>query len=433
MFAPIPTNAERPYAAADLSALLAQFGSPLYVYEEGLLTEQIRAFREIFDDVADVYYAAFCNSNPFLLQVIRRGGLRCLVSSSTELRLAQWAGFPIERTLVTGSAFSTAELQNFGAQELGINLDSFGQLEKFARSGKRRTAGVRVNMDVSFGDGAVLTNSCIGTHSRVGILDCELDAFVERATSLGIVVNSLHVYTGTNQQDAELLLRAAERLVALAIDIPSVKILNLGGGFGLPYRTDESGFPWRGFVMGLQALRERVMKAHGREIKFAVEPGRAVIGPTGWLACTVQDVKVRGDGAIFVGVDGSLSNFPRPYIYGSAGQHPISVLPKRAGANPVRVAVCGNALASGDRLADDVYLKGLPHEGDMVIIHDAGAYGYSMSSQFSGRLRPAEVLITTNGTPTLIRPRETVDLLLPILGYASAGTDRQRPALSLKD
>ncbi len=405
---PHATNSTHMLSFEEANALLLEFGSPLYVYDSGLLEHQLEALRGLFDGVAKIFFASFCNSNPALLERMRLAGVGCLASSETEVAIARWAGFTPEEMVVTGAAFAEAEMRNLVEAGLKINLDSFGQLAQFAKLAQHRVAGIRVSVESGLVQNALPLNSCIGTSSRVGILECELDDFFARAQGLSVVIDSLHVYTGTNQLELDLLLAVTDRLLDIAGRHPTVVEINLGGGFGLPYSNDGvREFPWREFIAALKQRRLNFERSFGRTIEFAVEPGRSLIGPTGFLLASITDVKQRADGAVFVGTDTSLSNFPRPYIYGAKGQHPISLVSANQCGEPTQVTVCGNALASGDRIAEGVSLLGTPVIGDIVVVHDAGAYGYSMSSQFSGRLRPAEVLYSAHRGAELIRRRET--------------------------
>jgi diaminopimelate decarboxylase len=215
------------------------------------------------------------------------------------------------------------------------------------------------------------------------------------------------------------MLRVADRLFQIAAEYPSVTTINLGGGFGLPYRSGKESFPWEEFCRELSNLKNRFEVNHKRKIDLQIEPGRALMGPVGFLVSKVVDYKCRGDGQSFVTTDTSLSNFPRPYIYGEKGQHEVTHVALIQGApSSVTATVCGNAVASGDRIAERVQFNSTPELGDLIVVHDAGAYGYSMSSQFCGRLRPAELLLE-NGTIHCIRRRENLKTVADSFGDTS--------------
>lgn len=385
-----------------------RFGTPFYLYDSDVLRHQALSLRSLFEGLASIHFAAFCNTNPDLLSCIRGLGLGCMVSSSLELRIAQCAGFSPTDIIVTGAPFGEEELELFTDNNLLVNLDSESQLELLGSFPAATRGGVRLNLAHCVPTEVAPINSCITNESRVGLFEDALPSFFRKAQRLGINVESLHVYTGTNQLEAATMLTVANRLFQIASDYPSVTTINLGGGFGLPYRSGKESFPWAQFRFELSKLKKRFRENHAREIGLQIEPGRALMGPVGFLVSKIVDYKSRGDGQSFVTTDTSLSNFPRPYIYGDKGQHAVTHVALNQGAPTSLLAtVCGNAVASGDRIAEKVQFNSTPTLGDLIVVHDAGAYGYSMSSQFCGRLRPAELLLE-NGNLHCIRRRESL-------------------------
>jgi diaminopimelate decarboxylase len=343
-----------------------------------------------------------------------------MVSSSLEFRIAQCAGFSPNNIIVTGAPFGEEELELFTGAKVLVNLDSESQLELLASFPAANRAGVRLNLANCVSSQTVPLNSCITSESRVGLFEDALPSFFQKADRLGIAVESLHVYTGTNQLQAATMLTVADRLFEIAARYPSVTTINLGGGFGLPYRKEGESFPWRQFCYELSKLKNQFKENHRREIALQIEPGRALLGPAGYLVSRIVDYKCRSDGQRFVTTDTSLSNFPRPYIYGEKGQHPVSHMPLTQGEPGSLIAtVCGNAVASGDRIAEKVQFSSTPELGDLIVVHDAGAYGYSMSSQFCGRLRPAELLLE-NGELLCIRRRESLKSVADSFGDTAA-------------
>ena len=404
---------------AELEDAVGRFGTPFYLYDSDILRHQVLSLRFLFDGLASIHFAAFCNSNPNLLGCIRELGLGCMVSSSVELRIAQSAGFSPTNIIVTGAPFAEEELELFTDTKVLVNLDSESQLELFASFPSADRAGVRLNLANCVASASAPFNSCITSESRVGLFEDALPSFFHKAERLGIAVESLHVYTGTNQLEAVTMLRVADRLFQIAAQYPSVTTINLGGGFGLPYRSGKESFPWKQFCFELTNLKNQFTAKYGREIKLQIEPGRALMGPAGFLVSKIVDFKSRGDGQCFVTTDTSLSNFPRPYIYGERGQHAVThVAPSQRAPNPLIATVCGNAVASGDRIAERVQFHSTPEVGDLIVVHDAGAYGYSMSSQFCGRLRPAELLLE-NGILHCIRRRESLKSAVDTFGDAN--------------
>jgi diaminopimelate decarboxylase len=418
---PIQSNSTLMPSLTVIEEAARRFGTPFYLYDSDILRHQGLSLRSLFDGLASIHFAAFCNTNPDLLSCIREMGLGCMVSSPVELRIAQCAGFSPSNIIVTGAPFGEEELELFTDAKLLINLDSESQLELLASFPAADRAGVRLNVANCVSNGAAPLNSCITSESRVGLFEDALPSFFQKAERLGVIVESLHVYTGTNQLEAATMLRVAERLFQIAARYSSVTTINLGGGFGLPYRSGNGSFPWREFCLELSNLKDRFRNNHKREIDLQIEPGRSLMGPVGFLVSKVVDYKCRGDGQCFVTTDTSLSNFPRPYIYGDKGQHAVTHVALNQGeATSLMATVCGNSVASGDRIAEKVQFTSIPRPGDLIVVHDAGAYGYSMSSQFCGRLRPAELMVE-NGALYCIRRRESLKSVVDTFGDAAVG------------
>jgi diaminopimelate decarboxylase len=416
---PIQSNSTLRPSLAAMQEAVSRFGTPFYLYDLDILRHQVVSLRSLLDGLASIYFASFCNTNPVLLRCMRGLGLGCMVSSAVELRIAQSAGFGSSNIIVTGAPFGEEELELFSTANMLVNLDSESQLELLASFPAANRAGVRLNLSTCKSSATAPLNSCITHESRVGLFEDALPSFFCKAERLGISVESLHVYTGTNQLEASTMLRVADRLFQIAAEYPSVTTINLGGGFGLPYRSGKESFPWEEFCRELSNLKNRFEVNHKRKIDLQIEPGRALMGPVGFLVSKVVDYKCRGDGQSFVATDTSLSNFPRPYIYGEKGQHEVTHVALIQGApSSVTATVCGNAVASGDRIAERVQFNSTPELGDLIVVHDAGAYGYSMSSQFCGRLRPAELLLE-NGTIHCIRRRENLKTVADSFGDTS--------------
>jgi diaminopimelate decarboxylase len=417
---PVQSNSTLLPPSIVLEQCYQRFGTPFYLYDSGILRHQVVSLRALFDGLASIYFATFCNSNPSLLRFIRDLGVGTMVSSALELLIVQHAGFRMADVVVTGSAFSEEELELFANAGVLVNVDSESQLELLASFPSVERAGVRLNLANCVSTVSDPRNSCITSQSRVGLFDDALPSFFQKAERLGVAVESLHVYTGTNQLEGATMLGVVKRLFEIAADYPSVRTINLGGGFGLPYRTGPDGFPWGEFCRELSGLKNRFEDSQSRVIDLHIEPGRALMGPVGFLVSKILDCKERSDGQYFVTTDTSLSNFPRPYIYGEKGQHAVTHVPLNPGvSSPLVVTVCGNAVASGDRIAERVQFNTAPECGDLVVVHDAGAYGYSMSSQFCGRLRPPEIL-HEHGNLRCIRQRESWESVLGTFNGSTA-------------
>ncbi len=265
-------------------------------------------------------------------------------------------------------------------------------------------------MRVALATNGFESNTGIGTGGipRFGMDAAEIAACVRDARSAGIEAFGLQMYAGTCIYESRVLLAAIDRVLEIAATIENLRYIDIGGGFGIPYADSQRPFRWAEFGRAVTKRMTAASRKRPRLIELKLEPGRSIIGSAGLLLTRVIDIK-RHQGVTFVGVDTSVGNFARTYIYGQA--HRI-ILANRPNARLElrNVAVTGNSIAHNDLFAVDLKFPRV-NVGDLLAILDAGAYGYSMSSQFCGRVRPAEVLMKDGGCK-LIRERESEKALL---------------------
>ena len=231
----------------------------------------------------------------------------------------------------------------------------------------------------------------------------------EYCRSNSIKVIGIHTYIGTNITDMELFKKGIDKLIICLAPFDGIKFIDISGGFGLDYGKLEQDFKAAALI---NYFDDEISKNHHyhNNIQIKVEPGRFIIGSAGNLFCSVVEVKEK-DGQVFIGVDTSLSNFPRPYIYKTP--HLITVEKRKNNTDKFynNAYICGNSAKS-----DDFFLSAatfpVVEEGDILCIHHAGAYCYSMSSNFCALPRPAEYLLRESGEIIKIRNAETLDTLL---------------------
>ncbi len=390
-----------------LSRVLAAVGSS-WVYDAAAIDDRASSLVRAFDaSWASPCYAVKANTNPALLRRVRGHGMGAEVSSGGELRLALDAGFDPARLVLNGNGKTALELA--GAISCGIGLVSADSPAELARleqaaheAGRIQRVLLRVNPDVD-----PHTHPYIATglkESKFGMTPIEALAACARAKSFrSLVIAGLHVHIGSQLME----LGPLEAALAEALEIIDagraagalLDTLDLGGGFGIDYEGTGAAFPLEGYA-------RRVRDAVSTRGLFAmVEPGRYVAGAAGALVGRVLDVK-RGPARSFVVLDVAMNDLLRPSLYDAF--HRIVPLSEPRGAAPSLVAdVVGPICESGDCLARERALPPLA-PGDGVAILDAGAYGYTMSSNYNGRPRLPEVLLEA-GEMRLIRRGETVE------------------------
>jgi diaminopimelate decarboxylase len=382
---------------------LAQaFGTPLYVYDEGVLRSRCRALREAFPPGDfDVLYALKANSNPEILRVVRDEGLGADAVSLGEALLARDVGFGPGVVSFNGNNVGDDELRGVIAAGIHVCVDGLAQLDRLIRLGHRAPVAVRLNPDVGAGHhGHVVTG---GREAKFGLAPEELPRAVAAARAAGLGIDGVQQHIGSGILDVGVFLVAADALLAAAALVPALRYVDFGGGFGVPYAPGERPFDLAALAREL-APRIAAFRTGGRrDVVFRIEPGRFVVAECGSLLVRVTAVK-RTRTKTFVGTDSGFNHLARPMLYGA--WHAIENVSNPRGRVET-VSVAGNVCESGDLFASD---RPLPEarEGDLLVIRDAGAYGYSMASTYNTRPRPAEVMLSAAG-PRLIRRRETLD------------------------
>lgn len=375
--------------------LLNEYGSPLYVYDQGALEATIQRITQAVPyDRKQFHFASVTNGNLALLQIFRQHGWGLHANTPGDVVLGLQAGFAPEQIVYSGSNLTRDELRQMLAWRIGtLNLDSLSQLETLCaiyQSEYTPRLGFRLNLPEITGE------------SRIGVSPAELLQAVPIAAQVGLKVTGIHFYRGTGTNVTTAFTTCIARVLEVGRSLPDWEYLDFGGGFGYPYRAGQVGFSWEEFGAELS----RQLRQLERPIKMVIEPGRAAVAQCGMLLARVVSVKWQGAKQI-VGLDTSVANIAVLSVHG--GHREIRAL-KENGGEVYRTDLCGNSTFSRDYLGRNCSLPKLAI-GDSVAILDVGAYGYAMASHFLHRPRPAEVLLT-NGAHRLIRQRETYQALL---------------------
>jgi diaminopimelate decarboxylase len=390
-----------------VETLMQEYGSPLYVYEESILRSQFRQLSSGFPEgLLEIHYSMKANSNPSLLKILREEGSSIDAVSEFEVRFALESGFEPQQIIFTGNNNSLAEIEYCVEQEVSVNLGSLVLLEKFGQLFPQTSVSVRINPGIGAGHHV----HCItgGPDSKFGIYHDQIDAALALATKYKLTLNGVHSHIGTGIYTAEPMLEAMEMILAVAKNFPDLEFIDFGGGFGIPYRPDQQALDMKDLSQKMTRRFTEFRQCYGREISMKIEPGKLLVGPAGILLTTVTNItdtpKYR-----FVGVDSGFNHLLRPTLYGS--YHNILNASRYSGEEE-DVVVVGYICESGDifsRSGDEIKRK-LPSPviGERLAFLDAGAYGFSMSSQYNSRPRPAEVLVH-QGQSRLIRRAETFE------------------------
>jgi diaminopimelate decarboxylase len=384
-------------------------GTPVYVYSRRLIEENYGRFDAAFSSVKHlVCYATKANSNLSILRALAGAGAGADVVSGGELKAALEAGFPADRIVFSGVGKTEAEIAaGVEAGILAFNAESERELTKIsaASEASRKTARValRVNPDID-----AKTHPYISTglaHNKFGIDIAHAGAVAEKARSLpGLSVIGVQAHIGSQILDASVLAETARSLARLSRELIDsgfpLRTLDVGGGIGIA-AAGEAALSPEDYAAAV------LPQVAGLPLTIVTEPGRAIVGPAGALLTRVLDIKETGT-KTFVVTDAGMNDLIRPALY--AAEHPIEPVILR-GATGI-ADVVGPLCESSDFFARDKTMN-LPQEGDVLVIRDAGAYGFAMSSNYNFRPRAAEVLVEASGF-RLVRRRETwEDLTAP--------------------
>lgn len=406
----------RPIGDATLFDVARRFGTPLYVYDAAIVLERVaellRARASDGRGFDVVRYAQKANPNLALLSLLREAGVFVDAVSAGELRRSVLAGFAPRSTTFCADLFDREVLALLEREPFAVTVGSPDMLEQLAAlpAAARR---VTLRLNPGFGHGHDAKVSTGGSASKHGIWHADLPDVVRRARQCGLEVVGLHVHIGSGSDLANLT-RSGEVLEAAARTVgASLETLSAGGGLPIPYRAGESRFDLAAHVEFWCAVRARIEASLGRRVALELEPGRFLVAECGVLLGEVRGLKRNGDHE-YVFVDAGFHNLIRPALYGA--YHEISVVGRDSESREPFV-VAGPLCESADVFTQGkqgvVLPRSLPRPriGDLVCIHDAGAYGAAMASGYNSQLLAAEVLLH-NGHARLVRARQTFEQLV---------------------
>ncbi len=398
----------------DKKELLEKYGAPLYVYNEDILLTRAREMKNLVKyKNFKVNYSAKANTTVGILQLLRREGLNVDAMSPGEIFVEMEAGFTPEEIFYISNNATIKELTY--ALERGIitSLDSLSQLEtvgKLHRDSVVKNFNGEVAIRINTGVGAGHHDKVItgGKKTKFGINTEYLSDVKAICKEYGLTIVGINQHIGSLFMEPESYIQGAKNLINLAKEFENIRFVDLGGGFGIPYKRMQGEQPLDVSKLGefLTEYIENFVKELGKEIIFKIEPGRYVVAESAMLLGEVTSVK-ENSGTKFVGCDIGFNVLQRPLVYDS--YHEIEI--HGEGGELEEVTIVGNICESGDILGKGRMLP-KAHVGDVICINDAGAYGFTMASNYNNRLCPAEVLIRTNGEVVVLREREELDCLL---------------------
>lgn len=417
-----------------LARIADKVGTPFYLYDALLLRDRLQRLARLTEGPGagpggglglKVRFAMKANSSWKVLEMVREAGMWIDAVSGNEVLRARRAGFPmgsrVPVVMLTADVFRDNALTVVLEHGVLPNLGSPGMVHELQGAGYRGPIAVRLNP--GFGHGHVQSCDTGGPSSKHGIWPSDLEALAAEARAAHFPVVALHAHVGTGPEIREFdanMRRLVDVFVELVPRFPELEAVNLGGGIPHPYRPGAPAYDLDWYRPVLTDAVARLAAAAGRPIRVEIEPGRYGVAGMAVLVTRVKDLKkttanVRGPGHAFVMVDAGFVDLVRPAMYGS--YHHISVVGAGASRPPEPFIVAGPLCESGDVFTrDDHELLvprpfGRPDVGDLLVLHDAGAYGAAMSSNYVSIGRAPQVL-WEGDRATLISRREQLDDLV---------------------
>ncbi len=391
------------------SQLIKKYGSPLYVYSEKILRERCRELIGAFHGRIKPSYSVKANTNPSLLKIIREEGLSADAMSPGEIFILQNSGFKEEEIFYIGNNVSREEMSYCIERGIVVSVDSVSQLEQYGMIFPGGKVAIRFNPGMGAGHcDKVIT---AGHKTKFGVQPEFCPEVKKILKKYGLKLIGINQHIGSLFLDPDPYVKAASSLLEMiAENFPELDFIDFGGGFGVPYRPGENRLDLNKLAEKMfQATDSFLKKYDNKNVHFKCEPGRYISAECGLLLGTVHAVKINYD-TFYVGTDIGFNVMMRHVLYDS--YHETEVLSSGKNGSVTRNAtIVGNICESGDILAADREI-GPVSEGDMIAVKNAGAYGYSMASNYNCRLRPAEVLITEEGSFQLIRKADTLESLM---------------------
>jgi diaminopimelate decarboxylase len=406
------------FGGVDVVELAERYGTPIYVTDENKLRVNLKSYKEAFVKAnisVDIYYAVKANGNLAILKILASEGVGADVFSAGELHLTKSAGIPAEKILFNGNSKSDKDLREAVESGVKVSVDSLDELRALSEVanelGKEVEIAIRVNPDVS---PEVHPKIATGLkESKFGIPFYDVISACEEAKKLpNIALTGLHCHIGSQILNVSVFSEATEKMMDLVEGLHEngieLEFVDLGGGLGIGYRQEEKKIAPtpKDLAEVILPVFEKKLHELGINLKLILEPGRSIVGATTILLSRVNAVKQAYKN--FVAIDAGFNLLIRPVMYDA--YHEVVAANKVNERASELYTVVGPICESGDIIAKDRMLPEV-ERGDWVAILDAGAYGFSMSSQYNGRPRCAEVLVC-DGKVDLIRSRESVEDLM---------------------
>jgi diaminopimelate decarboxylase len=385
-----------------LLKITSDFGSPVYVYDSAKIINQYNRLTSAFNAVNNlrINYAVKALSNISILKLFKTLGSGLDTVSIQEVQLGIKAGFEPENIIYTPNGVSLEEIESVAKLGVQINIDNLSILEQFGTKHPKIPVCIRINPHVMAGGN---TNISVGhIDSKFGISIHQIPLLLRIVENTNMNINGIHMHTGSDILDIDVFLYASEILFETAKQFEDLEFIDFGSGFKVPYKEGDIETNIEELGKKLSERFNDFCKSYGKELTLAFEPGKFLVSECGVFLAKVNVVK-QTTSTVFAQIDSGFNHLIRPMLYGS--QHEIINLSNTKGRErfySVVGYICETDTFANNRRINEI------KEGDILCFKNAGAYCFTMASNYNSRYRPAEVLIH-NGKPHLIRKRETFE------------------------
>jgi len=389
----------------DLLQLTEQFDAPLYVYDADKISSQYKKLTNAFKGVPSLKlnYAAKALSNVSILRLLNSLGSGLDTVSIQEVKLGLLAGFKPESIIFTPNGVSLEEIEEAAALGVQVNIDNLSILEQFGSKHPDIPVCIRINPHVMAGGNSNISVGHID--SKFGISVHQIPHLLRIVDLTNMNINGIHMHTGSDILDIDVFLYASEILFETAKNFKDLEFIDFGSGFKVPYKEGDIQTNVDELGKKLTTRFNEFCQEYGRELTLAFEPGKFLVSEAGHFLAKVNVVK-QTTSTVFASIDSGFNHLIRPMLYGSNHQIINISNPKgRERYYSVVGYICETDTFGSNRRINEI------SEGDVLCFQNAGAYCFTMASNYNSRYRPAEVL-WYQGKAHLIRKRETFDDIL---------------------
>ncbi|WP_109096939.1 diaminopimelate decarboxylase [Aquimarina sp. AU58] len=384
----------------NLLAIANEFGSPVYVYDSSKIISQYDRLSDAFKKVKrlKLNYAVKALSNIAILKLMNSLGAGLDTVSVQEVELGLKAGVKPGNIVFTPNGVSLEEIEEVSALGVQINIDNLSILEQFGTKHPSVPVCIRMNPHVMAGGNSKISVGHID--SKFGISIHQIPHILRIVENTGMRINGVHMHTGSDILDIEVFLRACEILFETAMNFKNLDFIDFGSGFKVPYKLGDIETNIEEFGSKMTKRFNTFCKEYGKELTLGFEPGKFLVSEAGYFLAKVNVIK-QTTSTVFAGIDSGFNHFIRPMFYNS--HHEIINISNPKGRERFYSVV--GYICETDTFATNRRISEI-NEGDTIAFKNAGAYCFSMSSNYNSRYRPAEVL-WHEGKAHLIRKRET--------------------------